>query len=31
MPVVARAFQGYRLLQEYFALPHRFLSSSSPS
>lgn len=25
MPVVARAFQGYRLLQEYFALPHRFL------
>ncbi|MDQ0671484.1 type VI secretion system baseplate subunit TssF [Pseudomonas sp. W2I6] len=25
MPVVPRAFQGYRLLQEYFALPHRFL------
>ncbi|MNF28319.1 hypothetical protein D3C84_89940 [compost metagenome] len=25
LPVVPRAFQGYRLLQEYFALPHRFL------
>ncbi|WP_150728440.1 type VI secretion system baseplate subunit TssF, partial [Pseudomonas fluorescens] len=26
LPVVSRAFQGYRLLQEYFALPQRFLS-----
>ncbi|WP_017901720.1 type VI secretion system baseplate subunit TssF [Pseudomonas asplenii] len=25
MPVVAQAFQGYRLLQEYFALPQRYL------
>ena len=25
LPVVPRAFQGYRLLQEYFALPQRFL------
>ncbi|WP_121411899.1 type VI secretion system baseplate subunit TssF, partial [Pseudomonas aeruginosa] len=25
LPVVPRAFQGYRLLQEYFALPARFL------
>lgn len=25
LPVVPRAFQGYRLLQEYFALPNRFL------
>ena len=25
MPVVAKAFQGYRLLQEYFALPQRYL------
>ena len=25
MPVVPQAFQGYRLLQEYFALPQRFL------
>jgi type VI secretion system protein ImpG len=24
LPVTARAFQGYRLLQEYFALPERF-------
>jgi type VI secretion system protein ImpG len=25
LPVVPQAFQGYRLLQEYFALPQRFL------
>ena len=25
MPVVPQAFQGYRLLQEYFALPQRYL------
>jgi type VI secretion system protein ImpG len=25
LPVTPRAFQGYRLLQEYFALPNRFL------
>jgi type VI secretion system protein ImpG len=25
LPVVARSFRGYRLLQEYFAFPHRFL------
>lgn len=25
LPIVPRAFQGYRLLQEYFALPNRFL------
>ena len=25
LPVVPQAFQGYRLLQEYFALPNRFL------
>jgi type VI secretion system protein ImpG len=25
LPTSARAFQGYRLLQEYFALPQRFL------
>jgi type VI secretion system protein ImpG len=25
LPAVAQAFQGYRLLQEYFALPQRFL------
>ncbi|MDE1197615.1 MAG: type VI secretion system baseplate subunit TssF [Pseudomonas sp.] len=25
MPVVAQAFQGYRLMQEYFALPQRYL------
>lgn len=25
LPIVPRAFQGYRLLQEYFALPSRFL------
>ncbi|QSB20392.1 type VI secretion system baseplate subunit TssF [Pseudomonas sp. 15A4] len=25
MPIVAQAFQGYRLLQEYFALPQRYL------
>ncbi len=25
LPHVPRAFQGYRLLQEYFALPHRFM------
>lgn len=25
MPVVQQAFQGYRLLQEYFALPQRYL------
>lgn len=25
LPVEGRTFQGYRLLQEYFAFPHRFL------
>lgn len=25
LPVVSQAFQGYRLLQEYFALPQRYL------
>jgi type VI secretion system protein ImpG len=25
LPVVGRSFQGYRLLQEYFAFPQRFM------